>query len=624
MSLLNDIVKEFPHGSITKAVYEGANVVLYTKDKNIFENAFKIGAVLAKKYKKRIEIRMDPSMLLPESKALEIIKKYIPEEAKLKNVFFEKGRSIVTIECQKPEKIPEENLEKIRLETNYVPKLKRAPIHSSKIIDAVRAILHKESYFRSEFLHKLGEKINVTPLTKRRWIRLTVLGSGREVGRSCLLLQTQEANILLDCGVGVSVSGPDAFPYFDAPEFDINQLDAIIITHSHLDHCGAVPFLIKLGYKGPIYCTEPTRDLAALVMLDYVKVCEQQLKQKVYSSKEIKEFIKRTVTINYNEVTDIAPGIKLCFYNAGHILGSAMVHLNIENQYNILYTGDLKFARTRLLDRPPTNFPRVETLIIESTYGGREDIHPPREETEKRFIQAVKEVIEKGGKVLIPVLAVGRAQEILLLIIDAIRNNLIPEVPVYLEGILWETTQIHTAYPEFLSRSLREEIYNDKNPFEAEFVIRASPKEREDIMHSNRPAIVIATSGMMNGGPIVDYFRLGAEDEKNALFFVSYQAVGTLGRRILEGEREIQIGNEIVKVKLRVEKFDGFSGHSDRRELINFVKKMNPKPKNIIIVHGEQNKPFDLADGIKKSLKRKFNLDVNIYVPNNLDAIRLL
>jgi KH/beta-lactamase-domain protein len=620
MSNLNDeILKELPRGSVSSIKYEAAKIVIYVKDKELFLKGFELGKQLAQKFKKRFEIRLDPKFL-PDSKEIEErIRNALPRDVKLKGVFVEKHLSTVVLEVYNPEKIDREIINYLRTITLCNIKVKRAPLKSSKIIDVVRAYLHRQSEYRSKFLNKVGERILTETYDRRRitWIRLSVLGSGREVGRSCLLLQTPESNILLDFGVGVSVTGQDAFPVLNFPEFDINRIDAVVITHSHIDHIGFVPFLFKAGWRGPVYLTEPTRDLGALVLLDYIKVAMKQAKQAPYSTKEVKEFIKHSITLNYGEVTDITPDIKITLHNAGHILGSAMVHINVANKHNILYTGDFKFNAGRLLNRPNTKFPRLETLIIESTYGGKEDYHPPREEVERTFLKDIKEILKNKGKVLIPVLAVGRAQEILLILSDAISSGDLPEVPIYIEGILWETSMIHTAYPEFLSSSIHQDILEGKNPFEKEFIIRASPKERKEIMESKDPCIIVATSGMMNGGPIVDYFKLGAESDKNLLAFVSYQARGTLGRRILDGEKEILLNGDRVKVNLQIKKYDGFSGHSDRKELVSFISKLDPRPKQAVIVHGEPPKPFELAS----KLRRSFEIDA--YVPKVGDVIRL-
>ena len=204
-------------------------------------------------------------------------------------------------------------------------------------------------------------------------------------------MQTPNSKILLDCGIDVSSSGADKFPYFNVPEFDISQLDAVIISHAHLDHTGLLPYLYKMGYKGPVYMTAPTRDIAALLALDFIGVAYKQAATPLFSSTDIKEMVKHSICLNYNEVTDVTPDIRITFYNAGHVLGCAMVHFNIGNgAHNFLYTGDINMQRQDYLDPAITNFPRVESVITESTYGSKNDILPPRKETEDKFFDMVK------------------------------------------------------------------------------------------------------------------------------------------------------------------------------------------------------------------------------------------
>lgn len=616
MNLKDEIIKELGEKNIEKINFEGAKIIVYVNNIELFLKGFEIGSNLAKKYKKRIEIRVSPKLIGKEKEIKEKVFKIL-QNYKIKDIYLEKHRSVLVIETYEPESFDANLINKLRELTLCNIEIKRAPLKSSKIIDAVRRYLHKNSKYRSEFLHTVGESILKKKEEVRDGYRIIVLGAGREVGRSSILLQTKESNILIDCGLGAGNYTEDKYPIINIKEFDISSLDAIIISHAHLDHIGFLPYLFRVGYRGPVYLTEPTRDVGALVLLDYIKVSNKQMKVPLYSYKEIREFLKHTIILNYEEVTDITPDIKISLYEANHIIGSAMIHINIENKHNILYTGDFKFFKTKLLNRPNTKYQRLETLIVESTYGGINDYHPSREETEKTFIKEIKDTIENRGKVLIPVLAVGRAQDVLLTISEAIVNNELPRVNIYLEGILWETSMIHTAYPEFLGDELKNMIYSKINPFEQDFIIRANPKEREQIMDSNEPAIIIATSGMMQGGPIIDYFRLGASDEKNLLAFVSYQAQGTLGRRILDGEREIMINNEKIEVKLKVKKFDGFSGHADRREILNFIKYLKPKPKQAFIVHGEIPKPYEIGYSIYK----KFG--IYSYAPKNGDILKL-
>jgi len=620
--MMNDIkqqiLSEFKESDVEKIVFEASKIVIYVNNKEIFLKGFEIGKNLAQKYKKRIEIRINPKLLEDTDKILETCEEILKKNnIRYKQIFLEKHRSIIVIDTYEPEKINEEIIRDIREKTLCNVVVKRSPLRSSRIIDIIRAYLHKKSKYRVDFLNKVGERIiKSKSKTKKGIYRISILGGGREVGRSCILLRTDESSILLDCGVGVDV-GIEKYPLINMEDFNILELDAIIITHAHLDHIGFVPYLFRLGWRGPVYLTEPTRDIGALSMLDYIKVSKMQGKKVLYEAKDIKEFLKHTYTLNYEEVTDITPDIKISLYDAGHVIGSSMVHINIENKQNILYTGDFKYSPSKLLNKPKTIFKRLETLIVESTYGGNNDYHPPREETEKEFIKDIRETLSNGGKVLIPVLSVGRAQDILLTLVENMEKGELPKTNIYIEGVLWETSMIHTAYVEFLSDYMKDYILKGENPFEREYVIKVSSKERDQIIESKEPYIVVATSGMMQGGPILEYFRRLANDEKNFLAFVSYQATGTLGRRILEGERNFIINNEKVEVKLRYKKYDGFSGHADRREIMSFIRHLRPKPKQIFVVHGEYPKYFELVNTIRHKL------GIETYSPKNGDSLLL-
>jgi hypothetical protein len=475
-------------------------------------------------------------------------------------------------------------------------------------------------------MNKIGKKIYNTKWARSTnyWIRVSFLGAAREVGRSCLLLQTQLSNVLLDAGINVA-STDSQFPQFDAPEFDINKIDAVVISHPHTDHSGAIPLLFKYGYTGPIYCTEPCRDIMTLLQLDFIDVAQRSGRKPEYTSREIKDAVRNTITLDYDEVTDITPDVRLTLHSAGHVLGSALIHLNIgEGYHNLLYTGDFKYAKSKLLEPALVNFQRLETLIMESTYGGKEDVQPSRQECEEFLINTMRQVMENKGKVLVPVLGVGRAQDIIAIVEEAVRTKQLPDVPVYVDGMVWDVTAIHTAYPEFMNREIKKQIFGeDRNPFTAACLKRVgSNEERQTIINSGAPCIILATSGMMTGGSSVEYFRNLAENKKNAIIFVSYQSEGSLGRRVQRGEKEIAIESfggktELINVKMDVYSVEGLSGHSDRNQLLSYVKRLDPKPRKIIVVHGESSKCLDLASTLHKLLR------VETAAPRVLDAIRI-
>ena len=504
-----------------------------------------------------------------------------------------------------------------------MPLIRRKPAIRSQLIENIRAVLYQNSDYRRKFLDKIGHRIYDGWIREKKneWIRISYLGGAREVGRSCLFLQTPESRILLDCGVNIA-SDKDAYPYLESPEFNINDLDAVVLTHSHLDHCGFIPYLFKYGYRGPVYCTAPTRDVSALLLLDYVKIMRSNGKEPIFTIDNIKEMVKHTICLDYNEVSDITPDVRITLYNAGHILGSAMVHLHVGNGlHNILYTGDMKFGKTRLLDPAVTNFPRLETLMIESTYGGRENILQSRKECENEFADIIKRTIDRKGKVLVPVLGSGRAQEVLLIIEDLIRNNKLDKIPVFIDGMVWDVTAIHTAYPEFLNNNIRKLIFHkDQNPFLSDIFKRVgSQKERTQVLEETGSCIILATSGMLVGGPSVQYLKDLADNPKNSLVFVCYQGEGSLGRRIQRGEKEMSIDSnkEITQIKMEVNTIEGFTGHSGRKQLLNFVYRCDPKPKKVIVNHGESSRCLDLASSIHK-LNR-----VETAAPRNLEALRI-
>jgi KH/beta-lactamase-domain protein len=514
-------------------------------------------------------------------------------------------------------------LQKIKETTFWVPVIKRKPAIRSQLIENIRSVLYQNSDYRKKFLHKTGERIYNGWLRGRKeeWVRITTLGGARQVGRSSILLQTPESRILLDCGIDVA-SDKQAYPHLEAPEFDIKELDAVILSHAHVDHSGLIPLLFKYGYRGPVYCTAPTRDISALLQLDTVKIQRGENNDSIYSTDDVKEFVKHTIPLEYGEVSDITPDVRITLYNAGHILGSSMVHIHIGNGlHNFLYTADIKYGRTNLLSPAHTNFPRLETVMIESTYGGKETTVSNIDQ-DKVFGEMVKETIGRGGKMLLPVLGSGRAQEVIVLLERMIREGIIDNVPIYIDGMVWDITAIHTAYPEFLNSRVREQIFHkDNNPFIQDNIKQVgSNKERQKLIEETGPCIILATSGMLVGGPSVEYLRQLGDNPKNSLVFTCYQGEGSMGRLIQSGIKEINFKNngknEMVELKLQIQKVE-LKGHSDRRELMNFISRCNPKPKKVIVNHGEASSCLDLARAIHKANR------IETIAPRNLETIRL-
>ncbi len=627
--LIDKVKNLIPKNVKVKSVdVEGPVVVIYVKNPQEFAESGDIVKTLAKDLRKRITIRPDPKSLKPPEEAKEIIKKIVPPDAKITNFFFDEENGEVIIEAEKPGVVIGKQgttLREIMKAVGWSPKPVRTPPLHSKTVEDVRKYLLSVREERKKILRRIGERIHRGCIYEDKWVRITFLGGSREVGRSCYLLQTPESKIMIDCGV--NVSNIQASPYLYVPEVQpLDTIDAIVITHAHLDHCGLVPLLYKYRYSGPIYLTPPTRDLMVLLQKDFIEVSVRDGIKAPYEGKHIREALKHTITLDYGIVTDISPDVRLTFYNAGHILGSAIAHFHVgEGLYNVAFTGDFKFERTRLFDKAATNFPRLETLVMEATYGGSQDFQPSRKEAEERLITIINETIKNGGKVLIPTFAVGRSQEVMIALEEAIREKkLEKEITVYLDGMIHEATAIHTAYPEYLNSHLRDLIFHHGiNPFISEdFVKVDSVSKREEVINDPSPAVILATSGMLNGGPVMEYFRHLAESEKNTIVFVGYQAEGTLGRRVQKGWKEVPFSvdgrREVVKVNMRVETVDGFSGHSDRRQLMGYVKALSSKPERILTVHGEESKCVDLASSIYKTYR------IETRAPYNLETVRLI
>ena len=1129
------IITHMPkEAEITRIEFEGPRLAIYVKNVGLLLEQSHIVTEIVNLLHKRVVIRSDPSIRLKETESERLIKGIVPTEADITEINFDPSLGEVIIEAKKPGLAIGKDgttLQEIIKKTSWRPRVLRAPPLPSKIITSSRHILHSESEDRSRIFRDVGERIFRPRLAKTSSVFFTPLGGFHEVGRSAMLVETEESCVLMDCGISAGADLPlYAYPRLDSDDFDIEKLDAVIISHAHLDHCGLVPFLYKYGYDGPVYCSEPTSVLMTLLQLDYLDIFGKEGGHPPYDQKDVRETVLHTIPVKYGVVTDVAPDIKLTLHNAGHIIGSSIVHLHIgEGLHNVVYsvawdspvtvidpngfvqikkigelvdtqmlrhrpskgfvervpnlegwktfafdpvtyeakavpitsflrhptsedlyevrtatgrrvkvtgshslfvakngqitpvpvrnlqkgdcviaakkiphlsviepfvelnekefhvfwnnraelrliltqhaeklvskfptkqreitrwirehyergtyrseiakkyhakasrvrsifkqlgiidsprlkanlpkrfpinplfarflgyfasegttqgntvvvtnyskeirndcvsaiqpvfdckfyqdyrevrfhsrsltkvlavigalgtartkrvpsiilsgpeanaceflkgyfagdgslrirskgcsisatsksqlllqdiaflllridvpvtfeynrytrmhtinvygmegirrflekvtiedwsraliavnpktdksafwdrtplvvlsptlqarlantayrkaksiggsqlasllqfgeyndrqivsspfiydevkhirkvrpthdfvydlsvsghenflggngffflhnTGDFKFGRTMLLEPATCSFPRAETLIMESTYGAPEDVMSDRETVEGRLALLVNETAEKGGRVLIPTLAVGRAQEIMLVLNAYMKNKLIKELPIFLEGMISEATAIHTAYPEYLSRDLREQIlYKDINPFQSDYFTNVDhPSEREKIA-TGAPCIILATSGMMEGGPAIDYFRYMAGDEKNTLVFVSYQVEGTLGNRLKNGAREVSLMGrngkvEALKVNLRVESVEGFSGHSDRNQLLSFLKRVSPRPSRVIMGHGERRKTDLFAHQVSRILR------LRTVAPDILETLRL-
>ncbi len=625
-------VKEAVHAivaaeaGVSSVDIEGPEIAIYTKNPRAFHENEEYVRALAQQLKKKINIRADKSLLLEEKEAKEKIMQIVPQDAKVSDIQFMEPFSEVQIEALKPGLVigkGGQTTKDIILQTGWTPRIVRSPTQPSEILSGIRRHLVKYASERKKILQDTAKKI-YSEKSQQSWIRLTPLGSFRQVGRSCIMVETRKTKILLDCGINVSAqSREDEYPYLDAIRFPLTELDAVVLSHAHMDHCGFIPYLFRMGYRGPVYCTEPTRDLTALLLFDAIDISAKENKEHPFGERDVKEMLKYCITREYREVTDIANDIRITFHNAAHILGSASVHLHIgEGAHNLVYGADIKYGFTRLFNNVDINYPRIETLILESTYGGKDDIKPAREETEAGLLRVMQETVSHGGNVLIPVFAVGRAQELQLVLENYYRKGLLdPETRVYVDGMTKESSAIHTAYPEYLRNVVQKRVLQNDSPFTSDIFQVAKPEDRDNIIKQGK-SIILASSGMLTGGASLNYFYRLSENPANTIIFVGYQGEGSLGRKIQQGLKMMPItenGGRTRKldITMRVETFDGFSGHSDRAELIAYVRNLKPKPKRILTNHGEATKCVELA----RYISAKFGITAQSI--RNLDSVRL-
>ena len=626
------IEREVPNNiTITEVRYEGPELVVYTRDPKQFASDGDLVRRLASKLRKRLTIRPDPTTLSSPETAREKVLAVIPDEARVTDLDFQIDTGEVIIEAEKPGMVIGRRgatLREITQEVGWTPEVVRTPPIESSTVKNVRNFLKQERDDRRDILERIGRQIHRDKMADDEWVRITTLGCCREVGRAAFILSTPDTRVLIDCGDKPGAEGE--VPYLQVPEAlgaGAGTIDAVVLTHAHLDHSALVPLLFKYGYDGPIYTTEPSRDLMGLLTLDYLDVAAKEGRAPPYESEMVRETIKHTIPLEYGDVTDIAPDIKLTLHNAGHILGSAIAHFHIgDGLYNVAFSGDIHYENTRLFNGAVNDFPRVETLVLESTYGGRNDYQTDQKDSERKLKRILRETLGNDGKVLIPAFAVGRSQEIMLVLEEAMRNGEIPEVPVHLDGMIWEATAIHTTYPEYLRDNLRERIFHgDENPFLADQFnhIDEGEDERRDVTDGG-PAVILSTSGMMEGGPVLSWIEHLGGDPNSKLVFVGYQAQGTLGRRIQQGWEEIPINNrgrgrsDTLHLNMGVETVEGFSGHADRQGLENFVRTMNPRPEKVLCVHGDESSVQDLSS----ALYHEFNM--RTFAPKNLETFRFL
>lgn len=665
-SLYDSLTTYLPkEASITAARFEGPKIALYTKNPKFALTELTLHlSGLSKTMKKRFVIRTDPNIRISEDLTRSTVLKLVPKNVSLSAAFCDDATGEVILELSSPEAITPTLIIEIASLTGWLARTRQSPHVPSASIKTIHSTLKSSARERSTFFQELGKRIFRTPLVvgahsyyngirkgqpyhqvieesmassdvptnfyrssfstyNKTEVLIYCLGGVKQVGRSCFVVSTPESKVMLDCGINPGeAQGLDAFPRIDWFPFTLNDLDAVVLSHAHIDHQGFLPALYRYGYRGPVYCTEPTLPLMTLLQTDSVKIAKANGSYLPYESRDVYEVIKRCIALPYGKPTDISPDITITLNNAGHILGSATVHLNVSGTHNVLYSGDYKYARTQLLDTALSVYPRVETLITESTYGNTSDIMPDQISVYDNFTRSINHTLKQGGKVLIPVPAVGRAQEIMLVLDKEMREQNLVECPVYIEGMISEASAIHMSYAHYLGLNVRKSVSSGVNPFQSDyFTILNGPGKRDEVLEDRNPSIIMATSGMLEGGPSVEYFKSIAPAPENKIIFVSYQINGTLGRRVVDGiMNEIGMMDKngkvrVIPVNCGTQRIDGFSGHSDFNQIMNFVYRV--KPKRVIVNHGEKSK----SENIASSIHNRYHLRSS--VPDNREVIKL-
>lgn len=443
-------------------------------------------------------------------------------------------------------------------------------------------------------------------------MKLTFLGASRTVTGSKYLLECQDKKILVDCGMFQGLKELRLLNWKE-PAFDPASIDAVLVTHGHLDHCGYLPRLVKLGFKGKIYASAPTQKVAEIILKDSAKIQEEEAvranrggysKHKpalpIYDLKDVEETLKLFHPIEEGKWHTIENLFKVLFQYNGHILGSTYIQVEVEGK-NFVFSGDLGREMDLLL-YPPKKPTHADVLLIESTYGGR--IHPDEETILPELEQIVNETISRGGSLFIPSFAVERAQLVMLILWRLLKEKRIPRVPMIMDSPMGANIlELFRHSKEW--HKLKSE---DCNEICSYFQIVTSFEETEKHTLDKQPKIVIAGSGMVTGGRILNYLEVRAGHTKDTLLFVGYQAEGTRGRKLLEGDKEIKIYGRMVPFQMQIHKIEGFSAHGDQNDLLNWLSDLEQKPSHLYIIHGETEE----SEAFQQKLKEVKGWDAEI------------
>ncbi len=428
------------------------------------------------------------------------------------------------------------------------------------------------------------------PKAKER-MTVTFYGAAGEVGRSCVLVESKNTRLILDAGI--KLGEVEERPVIEDSE--LKHIDAVVLSHAHMDHSSYLPHFFSKGYTGPVYATKPTFELVDIMTKDYMHISNPEGVTK----DSVKLLFKHCRPVEYYREFRVKD-LRIRLLPAGHILGSAMIEVS-DGRDTLLYSGDINMRSTKLFDPAYDKNLNANVLIIESTYGGKADVFPSDKDVLNKLAASVKETINAGGKVIIPSLAVGRAQEILFTLDDYIRSGIVPKTPVYVDGMIGKVLRIYKRNVRYCKDEIQRRVKTKNNdPFESKnFTIIGSRQQRAKVLASDGACIVVTTSGMLKGGPVIQYLEKFAGDSNNKIILVSHQAEDTPGRQLLNGSREVVFGDEKLKLKIEAKvEYIHMSGHADRPQLLKLVSKVKGL-KTVFVEHGEEVKAKELYETLK-------------------------
>jgi metallo-beta-lactamase family protein len=450
---------------------------------------------------------------------------------------------------------------------------------------------------------------------------ITFFGAARTVTGSQHLIDVNGKRILLDCGLYQGPRQESTDRNRNLP-FDAQTVDVLILSHAHIDHSGNIPNLVRSGFNGDIISTFATRDLSNIMLRDSAKIQESDVEylnkkrvkanlpmlEPIYTMADATAALKLFLGIGYERPYNVAPGITLTFYDAGHVLGSAIVALDIEEDgqppARLVFSGDLGRARRPILN-DPVFLDEADILILESTYGNRE--HPDDEDTDHLLEGIIRDTVKQGGKVVVPAFAIGRTQELVYrLNILVEKGDLPPNLQVYVDSPLAiDATSIFRAHPEAYDEATAEIMMtdHDHDPFGFNLMhYTRSAQESKALNFLKTPAVIISASGMAEAGRILHHLKNNIEDPRSTVLITGFQAPETLGRRIVDGAKRVKIFGEDYDVRAKVAALNGLSGHADRSELIAWAGHLKRKPRRTFLVHGELEPAQSLAEGLRAQL----------------------